>query len=281
LGVFFAAQVNANSNDKAKVSIFFIYIELYFIFYRFYESAGPLPYFQIVYLSCIYMKPQCGPHLVEPKNTCGTRIHGHHTVCLVVIYLKYVRMPANEELWLELADKLEGAPAVMTRVSSDVHHEHADPVGIEGKVFRMDLAYAITVAIPENTLERLEICDDIACGEIAEIAGMPYFVDRFQKLPEGIVEYAVRIGNETYVHQPLNLYYYLLAVQPHGHPKKNQHEYDGIHQRSVNVVSENRNATIPVKPGLGGHHSRTDSSVGQSLSDFPFRDAHYDPGEDS
>jgi len=106
----------------------------------------------------------------------------------------------------------------MAWVAADVDHQSLDAVCVEAEEFGMDLPDAIIVAVPVNPLERLEVRDDVARGDVAEIPCVPNLVHRLQELPQAVIEDAVSVGNEAYVHQPSNLDDDLLAVQPHGHP---------------------------------------------------------------
>ena len=84
-------------------------------------------------------------------------------------------------------------------------HEHAHPILFEKSHHGMVIPHIIPVAIAIYSYERFESGDLLHHCAGAEIAGMPYDIDRLQKPAHLLVEVSVRIGNQADVsHQIYN-----------------------------------------------------------------------------
>ncbi len=142
---------------------------------------------------------------MPPLNATGSRIDGEHIIMGVVHHLEDVRMPAHENLRTTGLYQGLSPEIIMPGVSPDMGHKYRHTPALEKLVPGVVEPDVTAVTVPINPHEGFEGSD--GCREFsipAEIPGVPELVHRIEELAELFVEDAVRVGNKTYIHNPLS-----------------------------------------------------------------------------
>ena len=132
-----------------------------------------------------------------------TEIHSdyQHIPFRITHDLQYVGMPADEDIRPVFIDQFQGSGIISSGISADMGHKNLHTLTLEKTMKRVDEAEVVIVTIAGDTCQRLETGN--LCSKIhppAEIAGMPYLIDRFKKLLEAIIKYSVCVRYKSDVH---------------------------------------------------------------------------------
>ena len=106
-------------------------------------------------------------------------------------------MSADEEAGPVGVDQAEGTGIVTAGIAADVHHQHLHPFFLHDLHRWMEFPDFLPVAVAVNPLQWLETADLQGVFERSEIAGVPEFIDRFEKSLELVVEAAVGVGYQA------------------------------------------------------------------------------------
>ena len=149
--------------------------------------------FHIVNIAFVDMKTQSCPYRMKAIYSSSPRIDSQKVVFFVIYYFQYVGMAANEKIGLIFFNQGVCPPVISPGIASDVGHQDFHSLAVEESEQWIVIAEFLAVAVAVNSFERLECGNCAVSLEIPEIPGVPYFIDRLQKIPERLVESAVRV----------------------------------------------------------------------------------------
>lgn len=123
-------------------------------------------------------------------------------------HLQDMGMSADEDLGPVMFDESSRLRVITAGGTSDMSHEDRDSLDFQELVFRILETYVLAIAVAGDADQGLELPDAVGERESSsEISGMPDDIDRREELLECVAENAVGIGDETYVHDYMNLKY--------------------------------------------------------------------------
>ena len=120
------------------------------------------------------------------------------TADLVVHHAQDMRVPADEQARPHGPDAVDDVRGVVARVAADVGHQHGDLLAREGQKLRVDAAREAAVDVARDGAQGLEGGDAVGQLERADVARVPDFVYVTEKLPQPLVERAVRVRKDAY-----------------------------------------------------------------------------------
>ena len=149
---------------------------------------------QRVNLPCIDVESDRCPYDMKALYTRSSRIDYQHITFRVTYNLQNMRMPAYENIRLQLINKPASSYIIPPRISSDMSHKHLHALTFEEAVKGMGEAEIVVVTVAGDTYKGFELSDSGSKVEAsAEIAGVPDLVHRGEKFTEFGAEDAVGV----------------------------------------------------------------------------------------
>lgn len=141
-------------------------------------------------------------------DTCRSGVDDHHVILAVTHDFQYMRMAADEYMWVKPVNESSSPKVVMPRVSADVGHEDRHTAAFEEFVVRVVQTDILSVTIAVNSDKRFESSNGSRCGHASsEVSCMPNLVYRFEKFLELVAEYSVGVRYES------NVRHFVIAVK--------------------------------------------------------------------
>ncbi len=158
------------------------------------QLSFELEHLHIMNLTIINMKAEGGTDDMETLDSRSAGIDCEHVVMRVAHYLEDVRMAADEDVGTVIVDEFACAQVVAAGVTPDMGDEDSHAFTGKKPVQRLGIAQVIIVAVARYTHQGLESGDLLRkLKPASEIPRMPDLIDRLQKLPDPLVEHAMRI----------------------------------------------------------------------------------------
>lgn len=149
----------------------------------------------------IDMETESSTHYVKTLDSCSSGIDDQHVPARIPDHLQDMRMTAYEYVRTILVNELARSGIIASGIASDMGHQHLHAFADKETVHGMGESEVMIVTIASYPDQRFEFCNFL--GQIqstAEVACMPYLVDRGEEFAELRGEYSVCIRNKSYMH---------------------------------------------------------------------------------
>lgn len=155
--------------------------------------------FQVVNCLAVDGESEQRLHGLPAAFSCCTRVQGQELVALVVLYLQYMAMPANEQVnWIfapqALLEPRYEPRIILARVTADVRHQYVYFLYTEAIELRQAVSDFAAIDIAEHRTGGAELTQGAKHLCRAYIAAMPDLVAAREVLEHPLVEQAVRIA---------------------------------------------------------------------------------------
>jgi hypothetical protein len=156
-----------------------------------------LQHFQIAYVPAFYDKPYGGTNLMKSFISGGSGIDVQAMKFGIKDHFQDMRMAANKQLGrldFELVPDLGFVPP---RIPSDVGHQHIHFLAKKAQRFREHAANDMVVNVAVHGFQGFESRKPVGSFGVADVAGVPDFVNRFEKAENTRAYCAVGVGKQT------------------------------------------------------------------------------------
>ena len=151
-------------------------------------------------LTGIQTEAKCGSDQMKTLYSRSSRIKYQHVTFSIPDDLKYMGMPAHEDIRLQFVYEFTCPYVIPSGIATYMNHEHLETFTFKEAMYRMSISQVIVVTVSSNTYKRLEGRDFLSgLKTTAEIARVPNLIHRSEELAKLLAEYAMRIGYETYI----------------------------------------------------------------------------------
>ena len=149
----------------------------------------------------IDMETESSTHYVKTLDSCSSGIDDQHVPARIPNHLQDMRMTAYEYVRTILVNELARSGIIASGIASDMGHQHLHAFADKETVHGMGESEVMIVTVAGHPDQRFEFCDLSGQSQsTAEVARMPYLVDRGEEFAELRGEYSVGIRNKSYMH---------------------------------------------------------------------------------
>ena len=120
------------------------------------------------------------PFLVPSLQSCRSGVYMQQVERLVILYFKYMRVSADEELRGRGIYLSAYARVVVARVSADMLHQHLCVLTFPAQLFGIKQVYHGVVAVAMDSPERPELRKPFGHFQRADVSCVPYLVARLE-----------------------------------------------------------------------------------------------------
>lgn len=132
--------------------------------------------FEVAEVPLVSREANKGADLMPALNTGGTRVDVEEVELLVVLHLKDMAVPTDEELGWTGVELVADAPIVATRVTADVGHQHVGPFARPVQQLGEHATEVAAIAVPDYGSQGTEGGETVGELDTTDVASVPDLV---------------------------------------------------------------------------------------------------------